>query len=172
MRLLGRVKVEQIGSGEPATLATVERLRGIIQKDVAHPRVRQTAEYETRFCQSHDDFCVAKRLYEWVRAHVRYRYDPLGIEYIKAPHVLLDEIEQRGQAAGDCDDMTALLAALFKSVGLPVRFVLMSQQPNGTLHHIYLEALVKERWLPFDPISLLGFVGVAPNATRRLRLAA
>jgi transglutaminase-like putative cysteine protease len=55
--------------------------------------------------------------------------------------------------AGDCDDMTILLAAMLKAIGHPVRLVLVGFNPNRktVFTHIYLEAFCKGWWLPLDP---------------------
>jgi transglutaminase-like putative cysteine protease len=54
--------------------------------------------------------------------------------------------------AGDCDDMTILLAAMLKAIGHPVRLVLVGFNPKrkAVFTHIYLEAFYKGHWIPLD----------------------
>jgi hypothetical protein len=55
--------------------------------------------------------------------------------------------------AGDCDDMSILLAAMLEAVGHPVRLALAGPDPlqPRLFTHVYLEVYYKGRWIPLDP---------------------
>jgi transglutaminase-like putative cysteine protease len=57
-------------------------------------------------------------LFEYVRDHIRYIKDPVGVESVSDPYYTL------ARMVGDCDDQAVLLAALYESVGFPTRFVI------------------------------------------------
>lgn len=53
---------------------------------------------------------------DYVKKYVRYVRDPDGIEYLQDPIDLIDQIV-KGEAQGDCDDMSLLIATLLLSIG-------------------------------------------------------
>jgi hypothetical protein len=56
-------------------------------------------------------------VYTWVVSHMVYIPDPDGAEFIQSPRVLLDTIQLKGRAFGDCDDHVVLLGSLLNSLG-------------------------------------------------------
>lgn len=86
-------------------------------------------------------------LYLWVREHVRYRKDPVGLEWVQTPERTIRE------RAGDCDDMATLLAALVGSVGHEWRFVTVGPAPR-VQGHIAVQAFDSrgKQWVTLDPV--------------------
>lgn len=85
-------------------------------------------------------------VHRWVQECIRYTRDPVGQETIQTPtHTAFV------QRAGDCDDFATLEAALLGALGHPSRFVTIGQT-NRAFSHVYLEAQVRGRWIPLDPI--------------------
>lgn len=95
-------------------------------------------------------------LLRWVKAAVDYRRDPVGVELLQDPVRTLD------RGAGDCDDMSVLLAAALETLGTPVRFVTVSTRADGEPSHVYVEAFL-DHWVPMDPIVKSSTVGWAPT---------
>src|SRR5262245_25250314 len=62
----------------------------------------------------------AEVLLRWVKAAVDYRRDPVNVELLQDPIRTLD------RGAGDCDDMSVLLASALETLGTPTRFVTVS----------------------------------------------
>lgn len=92
----------------------------------------------------HNKPALARRIFEWAKAHVRYVNDPEGLEVF----TLFPEILKRGM--GDCDDFLVVLAVLFKAVGIPVRARIIQTQDADGWSHIYPVAFLLDRWVPFD----------------------
>ena len=88
----------------------------------------------------------ALALGRWVRNNIRYLKDVYGQETVSHPEETLFNTK-----AGDCDDQSALLAALLGAVGIPSRFKVIGVTPFQ-YSHVYLEAHPKKRWIPMDPI--------------------
>jgi transglutaminase-like putative cysteine protease len=88
-----------------------------------------------------------RTLFVWVQNNVRYTRDIHRVELLHSARRMLE------LRAGDCDDMTILLAAMLKAIGHPVRLVLVGFNPNRktVFTHIYLEASYKGWWIPLDP---------------------
>jgi hypothetical protein len=88
-----------------------------------------------------------RALFNWVQQQVRYTKDPFRVEVL---HTARRMLELR---AGDCDDMSILLAAMLESIGHPTRLVLVGPDPSRPtlFSHVYLEAWDRGRWIPLDP---------------------
>jgi Transglutaminase-like superfamily len=85
-------------------------------------------------------------MHRWVQDCIRYTRDPVGQETIQAPTYTAFT-----QRAGDCDDFATLEAALLGALGHPSRFVTIGNTTRA-FSHVYLEAQVRGRWVPLDPI--------------------
>lgn len=107
--------------------------------------IRNLATRITRNVPSKSPTAELFALYKWVRDNIRYRYDPLELEWVQAPRVTVEE------GAGDCDDMTTLLAALAGSLGHPWRFRTVGATPSAQ-QHVQLQANDRKRWLNLDPV--------------------
>lgn len=108
--------------------------------------IRQRAEsilrlYRTPEGHSREE---VKDLFDWVKNHFHYVKDPPGLEYIKSPEVSDSEIKINGAFMGDCDDVSAYLAALLKSIGYPVQLVVITAASanHNDFTHIFVRALV------------------------------
>jgi hypothetical protein len=51
----------------------------------------------------------------------RYTHDPEQVELVKSPEKMLHELETRGVALGDCDDLTGFILASLSVLGVPSR---------------------------------------------------
>ena len=106
-------------------------------------------------------------LYRFVRQTVRYRLDPHRLERVQAPYWTLTV-----DGAGDCDDSSALLAALALAVGhgAILRAVAVDPDRPGSYSHVYplLGAVVQgeEVWLGADATQKNRPLGWEPPRTR------
>lgn len=96
-------------------------------------------------------------LYTWVRDNIRYRFDPLGMEWIQRPDRTV--LEQ----AGDCDDMATLLAALSGALGHAWRFRTVGTTPT-VQKHVAVEAFDGVGWVTLDPVLEPPALSTLPRA--------
>lgn len=73
----------------------------------------------------------------WLAAHVAFQSDPPGRESVKAPALMMREVEAYGRSAGDCDDVATLGAALGHALGFRPFFVVVGFEAGGPYHHVY-----------------------------------
>ena len=93
---------------------------------------------------SHAKSALAVRLFEFVRNRIRYVNDPLGQEYFQTvPGIWKAQM-------GDCEDFTALLAALFVAAGIAVKARVIKVPQEQGWAHIYLLAYLDGSWRAFD----------------------
>ena len=70
---------------------------------------------------------------------VRYEDDPPGMELVRHPMAMLDDIGRQGFACGDCDDVATLAAALALAMGLRARFRVVAFDADGNYSHVWTE---------------------------------
>lgn len=92
----------------------------------------------------YDQSRTAVRIFEWVKSRIRYVKDPAGRELFQQLPALI----QAG--IGDCDDFTAILAALFAAAGIKVRARIIRVKRGGPWAHIYPIAELDGKWRAFD----------------------
>lgn len=138
------MKRHWIAGGDTGIMQTVDAIAGVIRYSIRQPQIRARAEQVIASCPERNEIAEATLLFEWVRDHLRYTLDIVGVETVKSPEVSDAEISERGRFLGDCDDATAYLAALLMAVGYNVQLVVIAPKGmSGTLSHIYLEALLR-----------------------------
>lgn len=93
-------------------------------------------------------------IFNFVYNKARFLRDIYGIETLKSPKHIINELKQKGNFTGDCDDISMLLAGLLKVSGYKVRFVITStiHFPTKDFNHIYVEVYDdrKNVWYPLD----------------------
>lgn len=139
---------------EAKDISIDERLKLIqsrVWQGVNDPRVRQLALKLTQGCGRDDGPCEAQRIFEAVKAKVRYTGDvgPVknpktgvveGIDYYQNPMVTWE------YGGGDCDDATGLIGALLAVIGHTVRLRVSSETRFADWSHIYpVTLLPKDR---------------------------
>lgn len=101
----------------------------------------------------------AERLFNRIRDDVNYVGDPqpfikgstkVGVEFIKAPWVMVNEIRRNDHSGGDCDDQAVLGYTLLKLVGIPAKLRVGWLAGAENPAHIYVAAYLDGAWVPFD----------------------
>lgn len=146
-----RIDTYQFGNG-------IEHARGVVQiasrlarEDSSTYPIRSLATQITRDVPSKQTRQELEALYRWVRDHIRYRFDPLGVEWVQRPTRTVEE------GAGDCDDMATLLSSLAQSLGHITRWRTVGPTKN-TPKHIAIEAYARHpgapdgEWISMDPV--------------------
>jgi transglutaminase-like putative cysteine protease len=159
-----RIYIGRIPRGYAGTKKTVDYIAQLIREGAKDFCVRQRAIdiLISMRVRPKDYLREIETLFEWVKNNVRYTRD---IHHVELLHSARRMLELR---AGDCDDMTILLASMIKSIGHPVRLVLVGFNPRKKklFSHIYLEALCKGLWIPLDA-TMNHPMGWAPRADHK-----
>lgn len=140
----------------------VRFIRQVAEQSGRDPRIRSLAVriLTSARVDPRDYEGQASALLTWVQHHVYYVNEP-G-EIIQDPWYTLNPPDNT-PAHGDCDDLAALLGALYESIRLDYRFVLSGMRqgqhmrwvegqpipPGVTWAHIY----VSVGWPPFNPTT-------------------
>jgi len=102
-------------------------------------------------------------VFQWVKQHIDFRGE--ADETLQSPKVTLD------YAAGDCDDISLLLAAMLGSIGYDVRFSTVAVAHDDPLQfsHVYAEVRYKQtgQWIPLDTTVSESYPGWQPSDITR-----
>ncbi len=159
-----RIRVRRIPRGIRGSIATAQLIGRLVLEGARDFVVRQTAIAVLRRSgvRPKDRLGEARALFRWVQHNIRYTRYILHLELLHSARRMLE------LRAGDCDDMTILLAAMLLSTGHPVRLVLAGFDPRRphAYSHIYPEVHVGGRWIAVDA-TLGGPMGTAAPALWR-----
>jgi Transglutaminase-like superfamily len=164
---LSFVAAEPLLNGDPGVAQTIAVMRQLVDEALRDPSIIRLATDIVRHVAAFDDLAEANALYEWVRRNIRFTKDPVNKEKLYPPAELLKI------RAGDCDDISMLLATLLMAVGYPARLMTIAA-PNSpdSFSHVYVEAEIpagSNQWIPLDPARADSQFGVAPPAFTRAR---
>jgi hypothetical protein len=139
---------------------TVHHIKRVALEAQAYYPLRLLAEDIVAAIGSKDALSEILAIYYWVLAHTRYANDPKTIELVRSPRLIVDRLRAGAKPSVDCDDLTALLCAMFLAMGREVRIVTVAFKNafyNGQrqYQHVYLQ--VREprsgQWIVLDPVA-------------------
>ena len=151
---------------------TRSRCRALAEKYARHPMWRDILAWVIPGVDGNDRTATARAL--WGFVHRRVAFQPEVGEQIQTPATTIRRL------MGDCDDQHTLLLALFLSVTLPARGVLLRVDDSGGYHvdtgrptpgrafHIWTQVRLDGVWVDAETVHpAIGF-GVWPvDAIRR-----
>lgn len=138
-----------IPAGRP--LDTVEAVVQLTREGSRDPRVRAFVQEVARSqgaASMGGGEALIRPAFDALRARFSYVPDPLDLDIVQTPGLTLSN------DAGDCDDATALVLAVARSLGLKGRAVLVSRDgPTRHALHVYPEVQLGGAWVPMDLAS-------------------
>lgn len=145
------------------------KLAQMAERASVNPLVRRAALQITSDCDSRDDMCELKAIYQAVKngdprvaglgQGVRYVSDSLFADQFYGPAALLEECAN-GACAGDCDDHCALICALCASIGFKVGARAYGPKNSKAYSHVYAVVFTPKR----EPAKAIGMDTTVPYA--------
>lgn len=135
-----QVSSTKVGNGIQGNMDTVEIMKRVARERSRHPLVRELALkiLQVADVPSQDYRSEALAIGDYVKKKVRYVRDIEGVETLHDPLTMIDQL-RRGEAQGDCDDMSLLIAALLLSIGHQPYFKIVRYHPQAPgFQHIYV----------------------------------
>jgi hypothetical protein len=117
----------------------------------------------------------ATAILNYVRSHVGYVPDPVGVESIQTAVISLCAPDENGHVAicipiGDCDDLTTCVLTLLLAAGINAE-VVRQFYGDGIQQHVIVEAQDERgNWIPLDPSTSLP-AGQKTKAKRETRIS-
>lgn len=149
--------------GDAGTVQTVQAMRAMVEAAKADPHVRNAVLAALQGAPERSGRAELGALLSWVRDRMRFLRDPVDVEFLQSPSVLLESIRRTGEAWGDCDDLATLYATLAEAAGYPTRFVVQGPEA-GDFTHVLVEVDAEGRWLAVDPSQRREGIGWRPRA--------
>ncbi len=150
-------RVETIPHGKPGLDFKMRRIRELVTAAKQDPRFRSRVVSILSGVPAYDQRGEIRRVYNFVRKHIRYTKDPAGVEFFQAPQLLL----QPG-AAGDCDDQVLLASAMLETIGYRTRYRVGAQLPERYAH-IWLDVRGPDGWQPLELTKRTATLGFDPT---------
>lgn len=159
----------EIPGGDAGIEATVQLMGDVTRAALPSPLLgAAAADIVARAGPGRSD--RARELRRWLAENTRFEFDPRGVEWIRTPRNMLDEIRNRNAARGDCDDVAVLGAALAFRMGLEPRFRLVGFD-RGPWSHVFTEVRTPGGWTDLDvtrPAQLPEGLEVVRDTTREV----
>jgi hypothetical protein len=156
-----RIRIVRVRPGRGGTIDVANIIAKMIVAGSKDFAVRQHAIriFREAGIPAKDRWGEVCALFRWVQKNVRYTRDIFRVELLHTARRMLE------LKAGDCDDMTILLASLLRSTGHPVRIALVGFRPDRPhlYSHIYPEVRARRRWIAMDA-TMPHPIGWAPPA--------
>lgn len=153
-----RVQRLTFAGGYPGTVSTVQLLGQLALEGAQSPRIRARARGLFAGLGMNDLAGRAAAVWDFILQHVTYLNNPLGAQHLTKPDRLDAEIDE-GTAGECCASISVYAAALFGSVGILSRFVIVGWNPRepDKFRHVYLELIDKKTRtvIPFDPVGAM-----------------
>jgi transglutaminase-like putative cysteine protease len=151
-----------VPSGPAGISATLKAMVKLARDGSKDPGVRQLAADLVRGLPQYDIAGELKACHAFVRDHIRYTNDIVGMELLQTPRATLE------MGVGDCDDKSTLLAALLQSIGRRCRFVALGFNGASNYSHVLVEARMARGWIPLETIRPVEPGWYPKNVTRRM----
>lgn len=157
----------QLGNGDTGIMTTLWAMRAMvddaIQEGTAVPALARQIVKQAGYLDS----AQLRAVFDYLVKHVRFVADPQGVESVRHPDQMLNEIFRTGTAAGDCDDLATLGAALLRAMGFAACLVVVSARASGEFHHVLFGARLGASLITLDPQQRM-FNVLPASITRKL----
>jgi len=125
-------------AGVDGIMDTLSHMQRLTNRAITNELIRAQAVRAIEHCHKNDKPCQAASLLAWVKRSMLFVRDPHGVEALHDPIAVARVIQAGRKPYGDCDDMAMYLAALLKSVGIPVAFRVAGFM-GKPYSHVYVE---------------------------------
>lgn len=124
--------------------ARTDALQAFALSDVNDPQVAQLAEAVRRRARSQSTADLAAEALNAVQSLEYHSHKLDGYDYFARPAYVLSV------GGGNCEDLSVVLVALCKNLGIDARCVWIDQ-PKSSLNHVATQLYVEGQWLWADP---------------------
>jgi Transglutaminase-like superfamily len=159
-----------LADGDAGVSQTIATMNALVDQGVKDPTVNRTAIDIIRGIpafQQNSDLQRVAAIYNYVLRNFAYVHNPMGPSGEK--ETLRPVIELLHLNAGDCKNMSVLIATLCGTVGYRTRFVTVAADADAPdqFSHVYPEVLVDGAWIPMDCARPGAQLGLAPENVYR-----
>jgi hypothetical protein len=138
--------VHYLADGDSGAHQCIDDMRGLVDRALKSPQIYQLARHLVANVAPYDERGELEALYDWALQNIRFTKGVIGKQSLQSADTTV------ALGAGQCTDLSILLAALAMSIGYPARFVAVATDPQAPdqFSHIYPEVQIDDDWLPMD----------------------
>lgn len=157
------VSLQTIEEGYRGTAQTIAEMRRLARAASVDPAFVMFCRSIVSNIKSKDYFAEAQRIYDIVKKHVRYVFDPRHMEYVQDPRWVMFV-----DGSGDCDDHAATIAAMAMALGHEAAFKTIGADKNRPEDFSHVYALIgiqkgpNTEWWAADTTQKSGSLGWEP----------
>lgn len=144
---MGYPSFAQLSAPRPSLAKTVEWVKKFAYQGQGDVTVRRLVEEICKDITPNEYSYEALACYYWVCKNIRYIRDPLDVEFVKQPSVTLST------RTGDCDDISALLAAMLMCCGNRAALTVAAFGYPAVPSHIFASVMTPGGWVALDPVA-------------------
>lgn len=170
-------------AGDLGTDCTIMAMRAVAEDAAQNsPAVAALTKMLDVGTNSRGHSMLPRNLYDWLRAHVRFKRDGRGLEHIRHPDQVLAQVARDGIGTVDCDCLATLAVAVLLRGGLRPAFIVVGRRPApAEFQHVFYGVLPESvpQWrlrdgadagvIPFDPQERTP-PGLWPEGVQRFRV--
>ncbi len=162
-----------LAKGDRGVADTIASMRSLVQDANERGNTRATAARIVAGTDSRPARLVA--LFKWMQRNVDFCKDPKGVERIKHPDLILQEIAASttggARACVDCDESAPLAAALLLGAGFTPVFITIAEPGGFAFSHVYAGVVTGSgKALAFDPQEMRRVGNEARHGRRKVWL--
>lgn len=140
-------------------MSTMRYMAKIVQRGLKDSWIIDQANQVIASAQPRDTAAQIECIRSFLEAHFLFVDNPVGMQRVQTPRVMLENIVARGKAQGACDDAAVLAATLGMANGIPAAFVAIAfghatgdpsiddAQPFG---HVITQLFNGDAWIDLD----------------------
>lgn len=139
---------------------TVSNILRLIREGKVNPEIRETAVGIIRATNiaATDYPSVIKAVAEWVKDNVMFVRDPYRTDIVSSA------TETLKMGFGDCEDQSVVAASFLQSIGLPVKFIIVSKTGQMWDH-----AFLRVGYPPDNPVNWISVdTTISPPSGREI----
>lgn len=134
--------------GDAGVPHAIAAMRAMVHDSQDSPALKDFTTVTNRFTSR-----TPLALYAFITDRFTFARDPEGVEALRTPDQMLDNIARTGRHVGDCDEIAIFACAVLTAKKLPCAFVVMSTAANKRYHHVFYAVGHGpiERLTPYNP---------------------
>lgn len=134
----------------PEEVQTVATLNHLIRVFSSDPKVIEFTRKLLTTRRNNDHKRNFEDIAKFITDSFIYVADPMYVEYVISPTVMLKDWATSGKMHGDCDDVCLLMASMLVSVGIDTRIVAV-KAGSDYFNHVILETSLGSKSIQYDP---------------------
>lgn len=134
----------------PEEVQTVATLNHLVRVFSSDPKIIEFTRKLITSRRNNDHKRNFEDIAKFINDTYTYVADPIFVEYVVSPTVMLKDWADNGKMRGDCDDVCLLMASMLVSVGIDSRIVAV-KAGSEYFNHVILETSLGTKRIQYDP---------------------